>query len=395
MQRHFWMGISLVLTGIFIASNLYTMLPLQKELSETFHVSIAQASLASTFFIFPYAIGLFCFGLLADRFSHKRLLLTGMACLTIVTLLVGMAPYYWLFLLLRGLQGVLAASFAPTAFAYTFQHFQGKQQAFVIAMINTGFLFAGIFGQMIAVYLTGAGDSYQTVYVGFFFFYLLCLCSMAVTLIQSNKPIKKTRISISPILSFFRFPPLLKLYGISFFLLMAVMMFYGSFEVYMTTDHISFPFSLQTFRLIGLIGILPAFFAGPLQQLYGARSVLAAFLLCMTAGILLPLWTFGTITLVIASIFMIASTSITIPMVILLIGTFAKESRASAVSIYSFTLLTGASIGSILAAIMPFHFVLACIGLTFASLSLLSLTIEKPPFLSQQTKQSEQTTFSK
>ncbi|MYL32305.1 MFS transporter [Pontibacillus yanchengensis] len=388
MHRQTWMALALVITGIFIASNLYTMLPLQPQLAEHFGISITTASLASTFFIFPYAVGLFFFGILADQIPHKRLLIFGMISLVVISMLIGFAPNFWIFLAMRAIQGVMAASFAPTAFAYTFEHFQGQQQAFIIAMINTGFLFAGIFGQILSVALTDVGDSYKTVFFGFSLIYFLCFLAMSITLYTSTMKKKKIVFSLSPILSFFQCRPLQKLYAISFFLLMAVMLFYGSFELFMYEASMNLPFSLQTFRFIGLIGIIPAFFAGTLQKQLGPRVVLSVFLMLMALGITIPLFTISIWTLLMASIFLIASTALTIPMVILLIGQFASHARASAVSIYSFTLLTGASIGSIVAAWVPFTIVLAGVALLFASLSLLSLTIQKPSiFIESQQQQ--------
>ncbi|MCD5325004.1 MULTISPECIES: MFS transporter [Pontibacillus] len=365
------MAAALIFTGIFIASNLYTMLPLQAQIAELYHLSDSQASLSSSMFIFPYAIGLFFFGMLADKLPHKKVLLTGMASLAVVTVLVGLMPTYWLFIVLRALQGILAASFAPTAFAYSFEHFHGKTQAFVIAMINTGFLIAGIFGQMIAVELARFG-SYRSVFFGFFILYGICFLFMKQSLVPSKPKPFQTLFSLSPILSFFQFRPLQKLYGIAFFLLFTVMMFYGSFEWMIARGEIDIPFSLQSFRMIGLVGIIPAFFAGPLQQRFGAPFVLGFGLLTLTIGFSLPLLALHTWTLLIASILMIASTSITIPMVILLVGQFSQHSRASAVSIYSFTLLTGASIGSIAASLIPLPTILLTTAILFMGLAFIS-----------------------
>ncbi|KGP90806.1 hypothetical protein N780_03660 [Pontibacillus chungwhensis BH030062] len=368
---------ALIFTGIFIASNLYTMLPLHSEIAQLYGVSDSVVSLASSMFIFPYAVGLFFFGMLADKLPHKKVLLSGMTALAIVTLLVGLMPTFWLFIILRAAQGVLAASFAPTAFAYSFEHFKGKKQAFVIAMINTGFLFAGIFGQMIAVELASYG-SYRTVFFGFCMLYVICLLLLKQFLVSSKPKTFQTLFSLSPILSFFQFRPLQKLYGITFFLLFTVMLFYGSFEWLIARGEIDIPFSLQGFRVIGLIGIVPAFFAGPLQQRFGAPFVLGTSLLAVTIGFSLPLLVLNTWTLLAASIFMIASTSLTIPMVILLVGQCSKQARASAVSIYSFTLLTGASIGSLGAAIVPFQGVLVCCAVLFMGLAYISLRLKAP-----------------
>jgi len=374
MSKQTSMATVLVLTGIFIASNLYTMLPLHTGLAETFGVSIPVVSLSSSLFIFPYAIGLFFFGMLADKLPHKTLLLCGMSLLSIVTTLIGFVEVFWLFISLRALQGVLAASFAPTAFAYTFEHFQGRMQAFVIAMINTGFLFAGIFGQMVSAAIADA-FAYPAVFFSFGLFYFLCLVGMKVGLVTSRPKTFTKLFSLSPILSFFRHRPLQKLYGIAFFLLFTVMLFYGSFEVFMYRGSLDFPFSLQTFRMIGLAGIIPAFFAGRLKATFGACGVLAFHLGLMVIGFIVPLVALNVWTLLFASICMIASTALTIPMVILLVGVHGEFARASAVSIYSFTLLTGASVGSWIAAVVPFQLVLLAVVVLFSGLVILSMTV--------------------
>ncbi|KGX83904.1 MFS transporter [Pontibacillus marinus] len=374
MSKQAVMATVLVLTGIFIASNLYTMLPLHTGLAETFGVSIPVVSLSSSLFIFPYAIGLFFFGMLADKLPHKTLLLCGMSLLTIVTTLIGFVDVFWLFICLRALQGILAASFAPTAFAYTFEHFQGRLQAFVIAMINTGFLFAGIFGQMVSAAIADL-FAYPAVFFSFGLFYFLCLVGMKTGLVKSKPKTYTKLFSLSPILSFFRHRPLQKLYGIAFFLLFTVMLFYGSFELFMYRDELDFPFSLQTFRMIGLIGIIPAFFAGRLKSAFGARGILAVHLGLMAVGFIVPLVALNVWTLLFASICMIASTALTIPMVILLVGVHGAHARASAVSIYSFTLLTGASVGSWIAALLPFEMVLVSVVVLFCGLVVLSMSV--------------------
>lgn len=383
MHRHLFMAIVLIFTGIFIASNLYTMLPLYPEIAEAFGVTIPTASLSSSLFIFPYASGLFFFGLLADKLPHKKLLLVGMALLSVVTILVGLVDTYWLFLVLRALQGFLAASFAPTTFAYTFEHFTGKTQAFVIAMINTGFLFAGVFGQILSDLIAGA-SSYHAVYFTFFGIYALCWTGMLITLVPSKPKSFERLFSLSPILSFFRSQPLQKLYGITFFLLFTVMLFYGSFELYIYEGAFNLPISLQTFRVIGVIGIIPAFFVGTMQSRLGARTTLTWYIGLMACGFLFPVIHLNVFSLLVASICMIASTAVTIPMVILQIGSFGAHARASAVSIYSFTLLTGASIGSALAPFIPFPVALILIVGLFALLAMLALSVPEIKEISQK-----------
>ncbi|GGM42192.1 MFS transporter [Paraliobacillus quinghaiensis] len=365
-------AIILIYCSIFVASSIYVMIPLQPMLAEKFDVSLQLVSLSSTLFVFPYALGLVFFGLLADRFPLRKLLLIGMALLTVVTGLLSLTNAVHSLLILRIFQGILAASFAPVTFAYCFKYFKGSTQAFIIAMINTGFLFAGVFGQMTSAYFT-ALFSYQFVFVAFFCFYFSCFIGLFFTLRSSasekNKQVKKI---LPMILSCVRDYTLQKIYSITFFLLLTIMLFYGSFEIYLYEEWPDFPYSIQLLRLISLIGILPAFLSSILIKRFGAKSVLQFQLGVMMIGFIPAVITLNVFTILFASLFMIASTSLTIPMVVLLVGKHAKLFKSTAVSLYSFVLLTGASAGSVIAPVIPFTTVLILIPAVFLLLSFLS-----------------------
>lgn len=352
------------------------MIPLQPLLADRFHVSLQFASLPSTLFVIPYAIGLVFFGLLADRFSFRKILLIGMTLLALVTLMLSFSNSFPSLIILRIFQGFLAASFAPVTFAYCFKYFKDTSQTFVIAMINTGFLFAGVFGQMIAVFINEL-SSYHFVFVVFFYFYLSCFIGLFFTLERSSPPKKDDTKTILPIiLACFRDHTLQKVYSITFFLLFTIMIFYGSFEIYLYNDLRDFPYSSQLLRLISLIGISPAFFSGFSVKKWGVKSVLRFQLGIMVVGFIPAVFSINVFTILIASLFMIASTSLTIPMVVLLVGKHAPLFKSTAIALYSFVLLIGASIGSVLAPFIPFTTVLFIIPILF--LVLLSVSCLLP-----------------
>ncbi|GAA0491471.1 MFS transporter [Salinibacillus aidingensis] len=369
-------GTVLIVAGIFIASNLYTMLPIQAYLADTYFISLEATSMASFCFIFFYAWGLLTFGILADRYDEKKILTYGMLILSILTLIIPFAPTYSFFLAARALQGILAASFAPAAFSYVFRNFEGKTQTISIALINTGFLFAGIFGQILSAFFVFS-FSFHTLFYAFSGIYFTCFILLLITLKYSKKRKSGRNHLLLHIVTLIRHQTLRKLYFTTFFLLFTVMLFYGGFEIFLATGNETFPFSLQTFRFIGLIGIIPAFFASRLEVRFGPVSVLVTNLLLMSAGFLFPIFYLHEWTLIIASICMIGSTSLTIPMVILLVGRFAGEAKGRAISLYSFTLLTGASIGSVCAAFIPFQEMILGIVTVFAGLAFITHTLKK------------------
>lgn len=369
MSKNSVTAIVLICCSIFVASSIYVMIPLQPVLAEQFNVSLEIAALTSTLFTFPYALGLICFGLLADRFPLRKLLLIGMALLIIITVLLSLSESIYLLISLRAVQGFFAASFAPVAFAYCFKHFSGSFRAFVIAMINTGFLFAGVFGQMIAAFLADWG-SYSLVFGAFFCFYLLCFTGLFFTLKPSDPKLLQERGKIYPMIkACLKHRHLAKLYAIAFFLLLTLMLFYGSFEIYVYDSVGDFPYSIQFLRLISLIGIFPSFFSSQLINRFGAKSVLRFQLGVMVIGFIPVAIANHVFTIMVASFFMILSASLTIPMVVLLVGKHAAQFRSTAISLYSFILLTGASTGSMLAPILPFSVVLLLVPILYIVLT--------------------------
>lgn len=372
MSKNLITAIILIYCSIFVASSIYVMIPIQPLLAEKFDVSLQVAALSSTMFVFPYAFGLVFFGLLADRFSLRKLLLAGMASLSIITYLLSFSNSIYLLLFLRSVQGVLAASFAPVTFAYCFQHFNGSFRAFVIAMINTGFLFAGVFGQMISAFFAD-WISYPFVFVAFFCFYLSCFIGLFFTLKTSITGSREQDSRIFPmIFSCICNRQLQKVYGITFFLLLTIMLFYGSFEMYVFTTWKEFTYSIQLLRLISLIGIVPAFFSSKLMNRFGAKSVLRFQLMVMAIGFSPAVFSINVTTIMVASLLMIASTSLTIPMVVLLVGKLASQFKSTALALYSFILLMGATVGSILAPAIGFPVVLVLIPIVFLVLTFFS-----------------------
>lgn len=241
-----------------------------------------------------------------------------------------------------------------------------------MALANTGFLFAGVFGQMISAYFT-ALVSYHFVFVAFFGFYFSCFIGLFFTLRSSGPEKNKQTKKILPmILSCVRDHTLQKIYGITFFLLLTIMLFYGSFEIYLYETWRDFPYSIQLLRFISLIGIFPAFLSSILIKRFGAKAVLQFQLGVMVIGFIPAVITLNVFTILIASLFMVASTSLTIPMVVLLVGKHANLFKSTAVSLYSFVLLTGASTGSVLAPVIPFTTVLILIPSVFLVLAFFS-----------------------
>src|SRR5690606_1122347 len=128
-----------------------------------------------------------------------------------------------------------------------------------------GFLFAGIFGQIFSFYLVYT-FTFSALFFVFSFFYFVSFVLLFFSLKKTNVPDTKFRNVFTSILTLIRHTTLYKLYTTAFFLLLTIMLFYGGFEMYLLHNSIDLPFSIQTFRMIGLFGIVPAFFANRLVE---------------------------------------------------------------------------------------------------------------------------------
>lgn len=135
-------------------SSLYITIPLLSTFTATFQAPAAEVVWTSSAFSFCFATGCFFYGPLSDRFGRKTIILAGVSILAFISLLMGfITDLSWL-ILFRGLQGAAAATFSPVALAYIVEVFPPHKRVMTIGFINTGFLMAGIIGQLFSSYIS-------------------------------------------------------------------------------------------------------------------------------------------------------------------------------------------------------------------------------------------------
>ena len=319
MDRLLGVAILLVLTGVLIASNIYTLIPIYHEVSTDISSSINRTVLGSSIFTLFYAIGLLTFGPLSEIVGRKKVLVNGLLFSAFTTIIVGLASNVSSLYLTRGLQGFALASFAPVAFAYTFELFSAKKRTMVLALINSGFLVAGIVGQLLSIVITTA---YSWNYVFFLFgsiYFLLFLISLnvlpATALLhkQDNRIIKDMRKLLTH-------TELVKCYAITFTLLLSFVAFYDGLGRYFTQEQAIDQDNLLIIRAIGLIGACLSLFTGKIIRRVGEESTLMVGIclaLC-SLGILLFITTPTSIAIL--SVFFVAAISLLIPAIISLIA---------------------------------------------------------------------------
>ena len=134
--------------ALLVLSQLYLAIPLIPVVRENFHVSQVAATWIASTFGFAYAFGFLVFGPLCDRFGCKVLLVPGLAMLALITVAVGASPSFEFLVKFRTCQGFIAATFAPIALVYVSEVLPTSTRAIGIACVSTGFLLAGIVGQV-------------------------------------------------------------------------------------------------------------------------------------------------------------------------------------------------------------------------------------------------------
>lgn len=359
-------AILLTITGIFVASNIYTLIPIYENVSQTLQINENHAVLAGSLFSLFYAIGLLCFGPASDQFGRRNIIIAGMFASIFSTLMVGMADGAIGLSAARSLQGLTLGSFAPAAFALAFDLYSERKRTLLLAFINTGFLLAGIIGQLLSSTIT-AFSVWNAVYYFYAMCYFILFLCCALILPASKLPLRENRSALSIMTSLLKDATILKCYGITFTLLFSFVSLYDAIGRFFSGS----PEQLFHLRTVGLTGAILSLFTGKMIEKFSVERTLFTGLVISICSLISMSIFHGLIALMVLSILFVASISLLIPTIITLIGNLGGSHRAKALTLYSFILLTGASIASPVVLLLNFqHVLLLLIGLFLMNLIL-------------------------
>lgn len=336
--------------GMVVMSSLYVTIPLTALFSDLFKVSLAQSAATGSIFSVGFAIGCLLFGAISDKYGRKKVIFIGLLALSIVSFFLGIVDSLFWLVILRGLQGIAAATFSPVALAYVVEMFPLEKKVTTIGFVSTGFLVAGIAGQVIS---TAVSQHFGWHMV---FFLLSIVYIITAVLVHYSLPKGETSQSNTDILGpikqmgkVFTHKSLVLSYMIAFVLLMAFVNMYTVLGNYLSSPTYNLtPEQILYFRLAGLFGMLLSPLAGRLTKRFGVRQVLQGGLLVA----IFSLSSMGFISnlplLVMMSVFFVIGIAISVPSLVSLVGQLGGKSRGIAVSIYTFVLFLGTSIGPII-----------------------------------------------
>lgn len=364
----------LVVTALFVLMQLYAAIPLITPVGAALGAEVTFA--LSTVFSVCYAAGFLVWGPLADQYGRRRIMLIGLAALTVATIMCGFATTAPILAILRGVQGLTAASFAPVALAYLAEATPPRLRASAIGAMSTAFLVAGIAGQVLA--------SSVALALGWGWVFILsgivigaCLIGVAVLVVE---PSQRSSGGVSLVRRFAAVgrvairPAVLLLGAAHLTLLLSFVAMYTGLGPHLGELGLD-ESQVIWLRLIGLPGMFASLFAGALARRLGGAGVARAGFALAGVGLLLEAALAGSlIGIAAASLVFVTGVALAVPSMITLFGETAAPNRAGGMALNGFVLFLGASLGPLTAQLgLDFPILLvalaALMGVAVASLT--------------------------
>jgi YNFM family putative membrane transporter len=332
--------------ALLVLSQLYLAIPLIRVIREYFHISPIAATWIASTFGFAYAFGFLIFGSLCDRFGCKVLLVPGLAMLALITIAVGASPSFDFLIKFRTLQGFLAATFAPIALVYVSEVLPVSTRATGIACVSTGFLLAGIVGQ---IYSSIVILTYGWRWI---FWFLAIAYTVAAFIVAYRFPDSVTKKSATSVLSVYKnmifllkSHRLLAAYTAAFMVLLSFVSMYSGLEPHLVSRYGISQNNLLFIRMAGIPGMLLAPFTSSFIKRWGSKNVVLTGLVLASVGLALEAISGQLLILVLSSSIFVAGISAIMPSLIALVGSIATGASGSALALYTFVLFIGASFG--------------------------------------------------
>ncbi|GIP36637.1 MFS transporter [Paenibacillus sp. J2TS4] len=339
----FWCGL------VVVASN-YLTIPLMSIFSEVFHASIAHVAWTGSAFSLCYAVGSLFSGPLSDRFGRKQVMFIGLLMLTVSTFALPIFSNLSWVIALRSIQGFAAASFAPVAIAYVVDKFPVQKRVTTIGFISSSFLISAIAGQIFSSYISQQ-FGWQSVFYYSGSIYLFT--AVLVLLLLPKTDIKQANSKLKTMFQQFQTlltdKSLIQAYSIAITLLLSFVAFYTVLGDYLTETFALNEDGILYVRMVGIIGMLFAPFAGKLANKYSLLTVLRGGLTVGAIGMFIVGMSTNLFFLVFMSVLFVTGIAITVPTLISLVGHLGEKNHGAAVSLYTFILFIGTSLGPIIA----------------------------------------------
>lgn len=345
------MTIILFWCGLVILTSMYITIPLSEVFSHAFQISPSEAAWIGSSFSLCYALGCLLYGPFSDRYGRKVFLVASIIGLTVVTLALGFVDSFYGLIMLRGVQGLVAAAFAPIALVYAGEMFPPHKRLTAVGFISSGLLMAGIVGQVFSGIVNEALG-----WRAIFFILGIVYGITSVIVIRFLPKDEMLRPKENVLRKFKQMTILLKqsqlllAFAITFMLLLTLVGMYTVLGSYLSSA--KFGLSSQDIlyiRAFGIAGMLLAPFSGRIAQKLGMAAVLRGGLALAAIGLLALGFSTNLPLLVLMSVVFVAGIALVTPVIISIVSQLGGNARGSAISFNAFILFLGASTGPILA----------------------------------------------
>ncbi len=338
-----WRTWLLAWSGLIVMCSLYVTIPLSSVFTSEFHVSASMAALSSSVFSICFACGCLLYGAIADKYGRKRVILLGMLGLALFTLAASLVQQFALLIVWRALQGLTASTFSPVVLAYIVSMFPPQRRVTAIGFVSTGFLLAGIVGQVVAGYIS-TNDNWHHLFLLFGCLYIvtaLLLWSFLpgdvagqpeLNVYVYMKQIKQVVLQKGLLLSYVVALVLLT----SFIVMYAILSHQLQSAVYALDEQ-----SIGWIRIAGIAGMICAPLAGIISQKRSPRFTLLLGLTVSIFSLMVMAVSAALPVLVLFSVCSVAGIAISVPALVSIVGQLGLQQRGIAVSLYTFILFVG------------------------------------------------------
>ena len=403
--KYNFMAFILSWSGLMVLMSMFITIPLSSVFMTELNISMEESVWIGTAFSLCYAICCLLYGPLSDKYGRKVFLVSGISLLTVATFAIGFTENYYVLLLLRAVQGIGAAAFAPVSLLYAGGLFPQGKRVTVIGYITAGFLMASVIAQLFGVTIQ-ASFGWQAIFIShgilYFVTAILVIFFLPKDHIQnSDESLLRKFFQMKDVL---KKPNLCLTFFITFMLLFSLVGMYTILGSYLASEKFEFT-EQQIFyvRALGLIGMLTTVFAGKIINRLGILITQRCALGLASVAIFAMGMGSSSIFIIICSLLFVAGVTLMVPVNISLVSEKAGAARGSAVLFNTFILFLGASVGPMIATrLMEFgNYILAfsifgvvlfvgfVVSLFITPSPLLDFIERKKNFVGKQVKQEE------
>ena len=151
-----WVPIAASFLGICTAFSMSAMIgPMFVPMGSEFGMSVPALGQLATLTFLPWGVSATLIGPISDRYGRKRVLLIGLAGLSIASAAAAAAPDYLTLAACRVLTGVCGGFVPPSCLAALTDRFTGRRRGHAIAIGSTGYSMSWLVALPLVAFLTG------------------------------------------------------------------------------------------------------------------------------------------------------------------------------------------------------------------------------------------------